>query len=148
MRGRNTGRRNQSSQRQNFESSGPEAKVRGNAQQVVEKYLQLARDATLAGNPVMAENYYQHAEHYQRVQTANAASAANTENRDGGRTQDNKPNGAQNGSGNGVASSAGENGAAGHGEQPDVETAGKEEKNVPQKADNSDDKDNPTPEAG
>ncbi|MHA1108628.1 MAG: DUF4167 domain-containing protein [Alphaproteobacteria bacterium] len=117
MRGRNTGRRNQSSQRQNFESSGPEAKVRGNAQQVVEKYLQLARDATLAGNPVMAENYYQH-------------------------------DGAQNGSGNGVASSAGENGAAGHGEQPDVETAGKEEKNVPQKADNSDDKDNPTPEAG
>jgi hypothetical protein len=61
---------------QNFESNGPDVKVRGNAQQVVEKYLQLARDAATAGDPVMAENYYQHAEHYYRIQVAQADRAA------------------------------------------------------------------------
>ncbi len=146
MRGRNTGRRNQSSQRQNFESSGPETKVRGNAQQVVEKYLQLARDATVADNRVMAENYFQHAEHYYRVQNANAA---NNENREGGRSQDGKPNASRNGAGNGAASSANGNGADKQGEQPDVETAGEKENDVSQEADNTDDDtDAQTPEAG
>jgi len=51
-----------------FESNGPEnIKVRGNAQHVFEKYQQLARDATTAGDRVLAENYLQHAEHYFRV---------------------------------------------------------------------------------
>jgi hypothetical protein len=51
-----------------FDSNGPEgAKVRGNAQHVFEKYQQLARDATSAGDRVLAENYLQHAEHYFRV---------------------------------------------------------------------------------
>src|SRR5471030_1932247 len=51
-----------------FDSNGPEgSKVRGNAQHVFEKYQQLARDASAAGDRVLAENYMQHAEHYFRV---------------------------------------------------------------------------------
>lgn len=71
MRGRGNGPRSNNggpSRSQHFESNGPDVKVRGNAQQVVEKYLTLAREAATAGDPVMAENYYQHAEHYYRIQ--------------------------------------------------------------------------------
>lgn len=50
-----------------FESNGPDGRVRGTAQQLVEKYVGLARDAHAAGDPVLMLNYYQHAEHYQRV---------------------------------------------------------------------------------
>src|ERR1700748_917810 len=51
-----------------FDSNGPDSvKVRGNAQTVFEKYQQLARDATSAGDRVLAENYLQHAEHYFRL---------------------------------------------------------------------------------
>ncbi|HMB75254.1 MAG TPA: DUF4167 domain-containing protein [Kiloniellaceae bacterium] len=50
-----------------FESNGPEGKVRGNAAQVFEKYLALAREATAGGNRVGAEAFYQHAEHYFRI---------------------------------------------------------------------------------
>lgn len=53
-----------------FESNGPDVKVRGNAQHVAEKYLQLARDAQSSGDTVMAENYFQHAEHYLRIVAA------------------------------------------------------------------------------
>lgn len=52
---------------QTFDSSGPDIRVRGNAHQVMEKYLTMARDATSQGDRVAAENYYQHAEHYFRV---------------------------------------------------------------------------------
>lgn len=50
-----------------FDSNGPEIRVRGNAHQVLEKYLGLARDASSQGDRIAAENYYQHAEHYFRV---------------------------------------------------------------------------------
>jgi hypothetical protein len=50
-----------------FESSGPEVKIRGTAQQVLEKYLALARDAATQGDRIAAENYLQHAEHYYRI---------------------------------------------------------------------------------
>lgn len=50
-----------------FESSGPEGKVRGTPQQVIEKYQQLARDAQLSNDRVAAENFSQHAEHYTRL---------------------------------------------------------------------------------
>lgn len=50
-----------------FDSSGPEGKVRGTPQQIVDKYNQLARDAQLAGDRVLAENFQQHAEHYLRL---------------------------------------------------------------------------------
>ena len=54
-----------------FESNGPEGRIRGTAFQVIEKYQALAQDALLAGNRIGAENFFQHAEHYYRVVTAN-----------------------------------------------------------------------------
>jgi hypothetical protein len=60
-----------------FDSNGPELRVRGTAQQLFEKYLQLGRDATSAGDRVMAESCFQHAEHYFRILNAmNQAAAA------------------------------------------------------------------------
>ncbi len=50
-----------------FDSSGPEGKVRGTPQQIIEKYNQLARDAQLANDRVATENFQQHAEHYMRL---------------------------------------------------------------------------------
>ena len=50
-----------------FDSSGPEGKVRGTPQQIIDKYNQLARDAQLAGDRVNAEDFQQHAEHYLRM---------------------------------------------------------------------------------
>ncbi|MEK9647294.1 MAG: DUF4167 domain-containing protein, partial [Alphaproteobacteria bacterium] len=72
MRGRGNGRKHSNPRNHSFESNGPDVKVRGNAQQVVEKYLTLARDATSAGDRISAESYYQHAEHYYRILNANA----------------------------------------------------------------------------
>ena len=69
-RGR-SGRKNTNPRSQSFESNGPEVKVRGSAQQVVEKYLALARDAATAGDRIRSESYFQHAEHYYRLMTAN-----------------------------------------------------------------------------
>jgi hypothetical protein len=53
-----------------FDSSGPDIRIRGTAQQLFEKYLQLGRDATSSGDRVMAEGYFQHAEHYFRILNA------------------------------------------------------------------------------
>lgn len=50
-----------------FDSSGPEGKVRGTPQQIIDKYLSLARDAQLSGDRVAAENFLQHSEHYSRM---------------------------------------------------------------------------------
>ena len=50
-----------------FDSNGPDLRIRGTAQQLFEKYLQLGRDATSGGDRVMAEGYFQHAEHYFRI---------------------------------------------------------------------------------
>ncbi len=50
-----------------FDSSGPEGKVRGTPQQIIEKYQVLARDAQLSNDRVAAENFQQHAEHYTRM---------------------------------------------------------------------------------
>src|ERR1700712_4227895 len=55
-----------------FDSNGPDMRVRGTAQQLFEKYLQLGRDATSSGDRVMAEGYFQHAEHYFRILNAMA----------------------------------------------------------------------------
>lgn len=53
-----------------FESNGPDLRVRGTAQQLFEKYLQLGRDATGTGDRIQAEAYFQHAEHYFRTLNA------------------------------------------------------------------------------
>ncbi|MEZ5791905.1 MAG: DUF4167 domain-containing protein [Nitratireductor sp.] len=65
MRGR--GRKQPNPLSRNYESNGPDVKIRGNASHIAEKYSQLARDAQSAGDRVMAENYLQHAEHYYRI---------------------------------------------------------------------------------
>ncbi len=65
MRGRN--RKSHNPLTRVFESNGPDVKIRGTASHVAEKYLQLARDAQSSGDPVAAENYFQHAEHYFRL---------------------------------------------------------------------------------
>jgi hypothetical protein len=56
---------------QNFDSNGPGVKIRGNAYQVFERYMALAREAQSAGDRIAAENLYQHAEHYFRIMSAN-----------------------------------------------------------------------------
>jgi hypothetical protein len=50
-----------------FDSNGPDVRIRGTAFQIVEKYMTLAKDAAASGDRVLAENYLQHAEHYQRL---------------------------------------------------------------------------------
>jgi hypothetical protein len=56
---------------QTFDSNGPNVKIRGNAYQVFERYVALAREAAASGDRIAAENFYQHAEHYFRVMNAN-----------------------------------------------------------------------------
>jgi hypothetical protein len=77
-----------------FDSSGPEGKVRGTPQQIIEKYQMLARDAQLSNDRVAAENFLQHAEHYTRMLAeATKEMAAEQE----ARQQQYQQNGGQNG---------------------------------------------------
>lgn len=78
-RGRNNmgGKKHMPPRNQTFDSTGPEIRVRGNAHQVMEKYLAMARDASSQGDRVAAENYYQHAEHYFRVINAHNSNNPN-----------------------------------------------------------------------
>ena len=69
----------------NFDSSGPEGRVRGNAHQVYEKYIGLARDATSMGDRVAAETYYQYAEHYYRIVNARSDSKPDGDGQSGRR---------------------------------------------------------------
>lgn len=87
QRGRNGGRKHVNPLSRNYESNGPDVKVRGNAAHIAEKYLQLARDAQSSGDSVMAENYLQHAEHYFRI--VSSAQQALTGQRDGQSQDDN-----------------------------------------------------------
>jgi len=66
-RGRGRNRKGQSPLTRSFESTGPDVKIRGTPSHIAEKYMSLARDATSSGDPVLAENYLQHAEHYNRI---------------------------------------------------------------------------------
>lgn len=90
-RGRGRGRKVQNPLSRNYESNGPDVKIRGTAAHIAEKYTTLARDAMASGDVVTAENFYQHAEHYNRIIQAAQAQYATT----------NQPSGeAANGSGN------------------------------------------------
>ena len=78
-----------------YESNGPDVKVRGTAMHVAEKYMSLARDAQSSGDIVAAENYLQHAEHYNRiVMTAQAQfqQAQQPQSRDGEDNYDDSQN--------------------------------------------------------
>lgn len=70
MRGRSSGRKGPNPLTRSYESNGPDVKIRGTAQHIAEKYLQLARDAQSSGDLVMAESLLQHAEHYFRLISA------------------------------------------------------------------------------
>jgi hypothetical protein len=63
----NQHRKGQNPLTRSFESNGPDVKVRGTPAHIAEKYISLARDAQSSGDPVLAENYLQHAEHYNRI---------------------------------------------------------------------------------
>lgn len=76
-RNRGNGKRYVPLRNQTFESNGPDGKIRGTAQQVYERYLALGRDATSSGDPIAAESFYQHGEHYYRM--LHAAEAAEAE---------------------------------------------------------------------
>ncbi|MBX9465465.1 MAG: DUF4167 domain-containing protein [Aquamicrobium sp.] len=65
--GNNPNRKGPNPLTRSYESNGPDVKIRGSAQQIAEKYTTLARDAQSAGDRVIAENYLQHAEHYNRI---------------------------------------------------------------------------------
>ncbi|RAI04015.1 hypothetical protein DLJ53_06010 [Acuticoccus sediminis] len=70
LRGRSRSKGGGNPLSRSYESNGPDVKIRGSALQVADKYAQLARDAQSSGDRVMAENYFQHAEHYYRIVAA------------------------------------------------------------------------------
>ena len=94
-----------------FDSNGPDLRVRGTAQQLFEKYLQLGRDATSSGDRVMAESYFQHAEHYFRI--LNAMNQAAQQNAPQGGPQGGHVNGG--------------NGQHQHRRRPEEQSAGQDE---------------------
>ncbi|WP_098410636.1 DUF4167 domain-containing protein [Thioclava sp. ES.031] len=97
-----------------FDSSGPEGKVRGTPQQIIDKYLQLARDAQLGNDRVAEQNFLQHAEHYTRMLgEAQKEQAREQEARNQQRQQNNQNNGNQN---NGGQNNGGQN-QGGNGQQ-------------------------------
>jgi len=80
-----------------FESVGPDVKIRGSAQQVLEKYQQYARDAHTSGDRILSEAYFQYAEHYQRI----VAKQNEARVQQGGQNQNQGQNQNRNGNGNG-----------------------------------------------
>ncbi|WP_336278481.1 DUF4167 domain-containing protein [Bartonella sp. CB175] len=78
----NNNRRGPNPLSRNYESSGPDVKIRGNAQQIADKYISLARDAQGSGDRIMSENYLQHAEHYLRIILAAVAQMSQPARRD------------------------------------------------------------------
>jgi len=81
MRGRGN-RKGPNPLTRSYESNGPDVKIRGSAQQIADKYSSLARDAHSSGDRVMAENYLQHAEHYNRLIAAALAQSGQAPQRD------------------------------------------------------------------
>ncbi|MGC1407598.1 MAG: DUF4167 domain-containing protein [Acetobacteraceae bacterium] len=104
-----------------FDSSGPDLRIRGTSQQLFEKYLQLGRDATSGGDRVMAEGYFQHAEHYFRI--LNAMNQAAQQNQQNGQQQaaPRRPyNGEETGQPADETEEAEVGGAPGTGDQPEA----------------------------
>lgn len=105
-----------------FDSNGPDVRIRGTAQQLFEKYLQLGRDATSGGDRVMAEGYFQHAEHYFRILNAmNQAAQQNQQQPQNGQYQRRPYQGGEDGQqSSGEAEEIEQPRAAGLGDQPDA----------------------------
>lgn len=118
-RGRGRGNRRPNStpnRNQTFDSNGPDIRIRGNATQVLEKYLNLARDAAAGGDRVLAESYYQHADHYYRIISTFQQQDEQNEER---RNRNNQPSGNdQEASFEGWATEVSTDGAAKDGQEP------------------------------
>jgi len=95
-------------------------RIRGTAQQLSEKYLQLGRDATSGGDRVMAEAYFQHAEHYFRI--LNAMNQAAQQGQQGGGQQRRQYQNGEDGQPQGGAPESDESDsrAPGMGDQPEA----------------------------
>ena len=128
-RGRNGGGNNNNRKGQNplsrtYDSSGPDVKIRGTAQTVADKYMSLARDAQSSGDRVMAENYLQHAEHYNRIIAAAQAQLQERhqrDDRDQSRDDDNDDN---NNSGNNAQASGNQNSKSSNDSSDNSDNAG------------------------
>ena len=107
-RGRGRNRKGQNPLTRTYESNGPDVKIRGTPSHVAEKYVSMARDALSSGDPVLAENYLQHAEHYNRIIMAHREQQMVEEGRSGSR-----PKGGQ----DGQDDDAGDEGEASGGER-------------------------------
>ena len=119
-RGRSSGgRKHGNPLSRNYESNGPEVRVRGNAANVAEKYVQLARDAHSAGDSVMEQSFLQHAEHYSRI--VSAAQAHNLQRQERQNAESQQPD-------SGVTPSADESSSAPAEKKP--ETDGEAAQNV------------------
>jgi len=107
-----------------FDSNGPDLRIRGTAQQLFEKYLQLGRDATSAGDRVMAESYFQHAEHYFRIVNAinQATQPAPQSHYQGGPAPQQNASGHYNGQRRQGEESQEDDQQGSYGEQPSVES--------------------------
>ena len=88
-RGRNNGGKRPGNRNGNFDSNGPDGRIRGNASQVHEKYLSLARDALASDDRISSENYSQHAEHFYRIIAHNAEIQANNDKTSSNESSDN-----------------------------------------------------------
>lgn len=105
-----------------FDSNGPDVRIRGTAQQLSEKYLQLGRDATSSGDRVMAEAYFQHAEHYFRILNAMNQAQQQSQQQNGQGRRPYQGGGGEDGGQPAAASSEsdeGESRAPGTGDQPE-----------------------------
>lgn len=101
-----------------FDSNGPDMRLRGTAQQLFEKYLQLGRDATSGGDRVMAESYFQHAEHYFRILNAMNQAQQNQQAQPQHQPRRQFVNGEESGTSPGGAGEDMSDAPAGTGEQP------------------------------
>ncbi|HQU69546.1 MAG TPA: DUF4167 domain-containing protein [Albidovulum sp.] len=99
-----------------FDSSGPEGKVRGTPQQIIDKYLMLARDAQLSNDRVAEQNFLQHAEHYTRM--------LGEAQREMQREQETRQQHGQDGGQGGYTGNGNGNGNGGYGQQPSIEDRG------------------------
>ena len=135
-RGGNNNRRG--GRQQSFDSNGPNVRIRGNAPQILEKYLTLARDASSSGDRVAAENFSQHAEHYHRVIAAEAEQREQREQRNNAQNNNRNRNANGNGNGNSNSNNNGQNNAALNQDETSGEVAVVEIKGTPKSADKSD----------
>ncbi len=91
-RGRGDGKKHSSNRSHNYESASPEGKLRGSPQQILDKYLVLAREAQTTGDRIACEGYHQHAEHFYRVINADGNRQRNNQ---GERNQNQRGQGSQ-----------------------------------------------------